>query len=174
MQIPSSRQSRHSFHKNSMWKACLLPSQNRTCSFPAYGSLNQHRFPVPHIGCQMWFFQTFFVNTVDKRCQFCIFLWLIPYPLQFMFHVLSSLLCSACFASGDCWFANPFAPSAFTDFITTMGQSDFCTPLDLTPFARFRLALLLLQRCTDLPGTLELPCILATPLDPGGTLTFLL
>jgi len=54
-----------------------------------------------------------------------------------------------------------------------MSQSDFCTPIVRTPFARFRLALLLLQRCTDLPGTLELPCILATPLDPGGTLTFL-
>ena len=54
-----------------------------------------------------------------------------------------------------------------------MGQSDFCTPIDRTPFARFRLVLLLLQRCTDLPGMLELLRILATPLDPGGTLTFL-
>ena len=53
-----------------------------------------------------------------------------------------------------------------------MSQSDFCTPIDLTLFTRLRLVLLLLQRRTDLPGTLELPCILATPLDPGGTLTF--
>lgn len=53
-----------------------------------------------------------------------------------------------------------------------MGQSDFCASVDLTPFARLRSVLLLLQRYTDLPGTLELPRILATPLDPGGTLTF--
>jgi hypothetical protein len=65
--------------------------------------------------------------------------------------------------------ADPFAPPAFTGFITTMSQSDFWQTFGVSPFTRLQLPLPYFRNLSDLPGMQTLLCTLATLSDPGGT-----
>ncbi len=49
-------------------------------------------------------------------------------------------------------FADPFAPPAFTDFVTTMGQSDFWQAFGFSPFAKLKSPLPYFRSLSDLPG----------------------
>jgi len=63
-------------------------------------------------------------------------------------------------------FVVPFAPPTFTGFLTTMRRSDFWPPVGFSPFTRLQSPLPLSRRRSDLPGTLVIPCALATLCRP--------
>ena len=70
----------------------------------------------------------------------------------------------------DCLTAIPFAPSAFTGFIATMRWSDFWRSVSVPQLYR---PCLPIRRSPDLPGTLVILHVLATPIDHGGARAFL-
>lgn len=69
------------------------PSQNRTCGFPAYGSSNQHQFPVPDVLGQVRFLHIVIPNPVVRFDFHASFLMsAIEHPITRVFNVFPEVL----------------------------------------------------------------------------------
>ena len=87
--------------------------------------------------------------------------------LAVSFHNASK--CIECFDKQKRLIADPFAPPAFTGFVTTMSQSDFWQTFGFSPFTVLKSTLPCFRSLSDLPGMQILLYALATLLDPDET-----